>query len=121
MTSLPPVANEIRCRKFEIVSSQTILPRQDQAPITFEIEGRDDCFVDLKNIEMAMEFLVLKFDGANNRYVPLPADEDVTIYNGFLYTFWKVHYIAVNVRLYRYKSDLFFLGRTNRFATSSRG
>ena len=100
MTSLPPIANEIRCRKFEIVSSQTILPRQDQAPIMFEIEGRDDCFVDLKNIEMAMEFLVLKFDEVNNRYVPLPAGENVTIYNGFLYTFWQVHY---NVRVYRYE------------------
>ena len=71
------------------VNCQTVLPRDDQAPLSFFVEGREDYMIDMKNAQMYLSVRVkkIKTDGTKT---DLAEEDKVTIYNGFLYTFWKV-------------------------------
>jgi hypothetical protein len=74
----------------EKVPCENVLPRSDQSPITFQLEGRNDSMIDTKNIQMYLETRIRKIDDATGNVVDLAVNENVVPYNGFLYTFWKV-------------------------------
>ena len=90
LTSIPPTSGNITETTLEKVLCENVLPRSDQSPITFQLEGRDDSMIDTKNIQMCLQTRVRMVDPATENLVNLPAQENVVPYNGFLYTFWKV-------------------------------
>jgi hypothetical protein len=90
LDSTPPVSDNISNVYWERVNCQTVLPRDDQAPLSFFIEGRDDYMIDVKNIQMCLSVKFRKFNQATATKENLGGQELVAPYCGFLHTFWKV-------------------------------
>jgi hypothetical protein len=90
LDSIPEVSENISHIYYEKVNSQTVLPRTDQAPLSFFIEGRDNYMIDVKNIEMCLAVRIRRYNTNTGAVQDLTDQELVAPYCGFLYTFWKV-------------------------------
>ena len=97
MSSVPEVDRTVDSYFIEYENCQTILPRADQTPLVFEIAGRSDQMIDLKNIQMRLKFRLRK-KNALGQWVNLAADEHVLPINGFLYTLFEEIRVDLNHR-----------------------
>jgi hypothetical protein len=91
--TLPQKASNILAYKWERVRSTSIFPITDQSPITFEIQGYDNAFIDTKNIQKILKFRIRKRQGDGSLANLSQAEgADVVPINGFLWTcFGDVH------------------------------
>lgn len=89
MVTVPGQQNNISDYFIERIVPSTILPRNDQTPIVFEIAAIPGAFVDMKNIQMALKVRIRKRNAAN-QVVNLDNDEKVAPINAFLSTFFEV-------------------------------
>jgi hypothetical protein len=92
LNSIPEVSENISHVYYEKINSQTVLPRVDQAPLSFFIEARDDHMIDVKNIEMYLVVRIRKVNPLTGARQNLTPNELVAPYCGFLYTFWQVNF-----------------------------
>jgi hypothetical protein len=99
--TLPQKASNILAYKWERVRSTSIFPITDQSPITFEIQGYDNAFIDTKNIQKILKFRVRKRQ-ADGSLANLNHAESKTVVpiNGFLWTFFGDVHLDVQHRAF---------------------
>lgn len=98
MSSLPETAKNVSRYFWEVHRPTTTMPHNGLAPISFTVEGRDDQFIDVKNIQQIVKCRVRKINAAGARENLAQADACVP-YNGLLWTMWHDVEVQLQHRL----------------------